>query len=1075
MKAVRKGLNFFLRSGSAERVFFSALLFCLLFPVSAFADCSSWIARVVSMQGTVDIRAKGSGSWNPAKLQQAYCVGDVIRVGAGSRAGLELHNDTILRLNQNTTLLLSGPRKDDSWVDLIKGSIHAITRVPRSLKIKTPFVNAAVEGTEFLVRVDYDHTLVGVIEGKVAVTNEFGRLLLVQNQSAVTYKGKAPVLRLDIKPTDSVQWSLYYPVLDVAGLKQVEALLKSGQVNAAQAALKGKKSAEAMALRSIIAVARNNKDQALKLAEQAVQKNSRSVAAHLSHSYALQSRFNLGAALGAALKAVQSDPGHAMAWARVAELHLSLGQLEQGLAAAQKAEELQSGLARTRTILGFAYLLQYETDKARRAFRHSIKLDSSDPLARLGNGLATIRDGDLKQGRREIEIAASLDTSNALIRSYLGKAYYEEGRYKLAADQFALAKQMDPKDPTPWLYDAIRKQSENNPVGALHDMQKSVALNNSRAVYRSRLALDNDDAARSVNMARLYQELGFDQLGLVEARRSVDRDPFNYSSHRYLADAYRSRPRHEIARVSELLQAQLMQPRNVKPIQPQLAESSLGIVNGAGGVPSSLNEYNNLFVRNQFSFFIDGLTGSNETRANDVIHSGIIDKVTYSVGRYHYFSEGYRANNDQKYNIDNAFIQVALTPRFNIQFEYRDTERRNGDLSLNFDSTSFSATKRETRDSEVSRAGLSYLFSEHSRVIVSFLDRNQLTTQRIPGTFPSSDSSRQSKGNLFEIQHIYRSGKLSLISGGGRFRADSTTSIALDFSPFPCLIPSCLVVNPVKNKHDNLYVYSRYKLDNILITLGFSADSVKNELVDFSKINPKMGFEWDAGSGLSIRGSLFRYLKRDLISNQTIEPTQIAGFNQFFDDGLSTLSTVAGLAVDKKYSGKLFTGAQVFSRNMDVPYSASNQTFFAKWKEWIFDSYINWVPGNTYSVNAGLRYEQLKRPASLNSGVLKVNSYYLPLAVNYFYNKNIRVNLGGNFIRQRGEFYDSVIPLATTGSDSFFVADTEVRFRFSKSKGFFGIGVKNIFDRKFNFYEIDTATPRISRERFVYGSLKINL
>jgi hypothetical protein len=67
----------------------------------------------------------------------------------------------------------------------------------------------------------------------------------------------------------------------------------------------------------------------------------------------------------------------------------------------------------------------------------------------------------LEAGREDIDIAASLDPHNSLARSYLGKVYYEEKRDKQAGDQFAIAKELDPKDPTPWFYDAIRKQSIN--------------------------------------------------------------------------------------------------------------------------------------------------------------------------------------------------------------------------------------------------------------------------------------------------------------------------------------------------------------------------------------------------------------------------------------------------------------------------------------------------------------------------------------------------------------------------------------------------------------------------------------
>src|SRR5206468_5927268 len=98
--------------------------------------------------------------------------------------------------------------------------------------------------------------------------------------------------------------------------------------------------------------------------------------------------------------------------------------------------------------------------------------------------------------------------------------------------------------------------------------------NDSRAGDRSGLQLDSDRAARSASLGRIYSDLGFQQLALVEGWKSVNTDPSNFSAHRFLADSYSVLPRHEIARGSELLQSQLLQPINITPIQPRLAESN---------------------------------------------------------------------------------------------------------------------------------------------------------------------------------------------------------------------------------------------------------------------------------------------------------------------------------------------------------------------------------------------------------------------------------------------------------------------------------------------------------------------
>jgi tetratricopeptide (TPR) repeat protein len=235
--------------------------------------------------------------------------------------------------------------------------------------------------------------------------------------------------------------------------------------------------------------------------------------------------------------------------ARLAELEQMFGELGASRDAAEQAVPLAPELARTQMVLGFAALTRIDIDEAKAAFERAIALDSANPLSRLGLGLAIIRSGRLEQGRTEIEIAAALDPNDSLIRSYLGKAYFEEKRDPLDAEQYAIAKQLDPNDPTPWLYDAIRLQTVNRPVDALRNIQRSIELNDNRAVYRSRLLLDEDLATRGASLARIYDDLGFERLGVLKATKSLSLDPANFSAHRFLADSYIPLRRHEISRV----------------------------------------------------------------------------------------------------------------------------------------------------------------------------------------------------------------------------------------------------------------------------------------------------------------------------------------------------------------------------------------------------------------------------------------------------------------------------------------------------------------------------------------------
>jgi tetratricopeptide (TPR) repeat protein len=428
-------------------------------------------------------------------------------------------------------------------------------------------------------------------------------------------------------------------------------LLAVGRVNEANADIQRALSlnpmySDAYALQAIIFVVQNEREKALSSAKKAVETGPNSSTAHIAMSYAQQAAFDLEGARASVEEAVKVGPRDALAWARLAELWSSFGRLGKALDAAKTAVELDPNLSRTQMVLGFAYLTQVKTTESRAAFKKAIELDQADPLSRLGLGLAKIRGGDLQAGGREIEIAASDKKQN-----------------KLSRNQFAIAKELDPLDPTPWFYDAIRKQTINRPVEALQDMQKSIELNNNRAVYRSSLLIDEDLAARSASLGRIYNDLGFQQLGLVEGWKSVNTAPANYSAHRLLADLYAALPRHEIARTSELFQSQLLQPLNITPIQPELAVSNLFILEGAGPADPSFNEFNRLFLRNRLALQASGVMGNNDTWGNNIAQSGVWNNVSYSLGQFHYETDGFRDNNDQDLDLYNAFVQARLTPK----------------------------------------------------------------------------------------------------------------------------------------------------------------------------------------------------------------------------------------------------------------------------------------------------------------------------------------------------------------------------------------------------------------------------
>ncbi|NOS88804.1 MAG: TonB-dependent receptor [Methylococcaceae bacterium] len=1060
------------------------------------------MAKVVSVEGKVDTQYAEKPVWTDLHLNDTICTGARVRTERWSRAVLVLGNEAVINLSQNATLDFPEPEKpaDTFLLKIKKGIAYFRSRQTQSLDVQTPFINAVHRGTEFMVAVDDQQTQVTVFDGSVAATNANGQILINQGETGIGQKDQRPHLQtLTISPQDAVQWALYYPpVIDlqdphastqaqiksalaayqqgdvhraleqlsgVAGNSQdtdyltvkASLLLTVGRVDEAQEqlqlALKSQHNhSTALALQAIIAVAKNQQQDALVAAQQAVQLDPQSATAQIALSYAQQSLMRIPAALQASLRATELAPKNALAWARLAELQLSTGDYEPALASAQTAQSLNPKLANTQTIKGFADLGQVHADLAEQTFTQAIALDSANPLPRIGLALAKIRNGKLQAGKQDLEAAVNLSPDSAIARSYLGKAYYELRNKDYADTEFKLAKSLDSKDPTPWFYDALLKQTTNRPIEALHDMQQAMALNDNRAIYRSSLLLDKDQAARSAAQARIYNDLGFQQLGLLEGWKSVNQDPSNYSAHRLLADNYAALPRHEFARVSELLQSQLLQPVNITPIQPNLAETNLFILNSLGPSDFSYNEYNPLFEYNRYALQASGLVGGNNTYGDNVALSGLYDNISFSLGQFHYETNGFRDNNFLKKDLYNAFLQARVTEKLNLQGEFRHEERYNGDLTQNFYNSNFSDSFSKKSNIDTYRLGGRYVFSPQSTLIGSFIYQDINIDQE--GIHSKGDDlvSKQT-GTISELQHNYTQSGFNMLTGFGYIDQEAKNQ------GFFLGFPRTLKPNVSDISKANVYNYTKFNINNALrATAGFSADFYNQTVAknDYEKnlVHPKLGIEWNPWSSTTLRAAAFRAMSFTRTQNQTLEPTQVAGFNQLYDDRDRSVFWRYGVGIDHKLNQDLAVGVEYSERKLDVPVG---DTELVDKSEQLARAYIYYAITNYLTINTEYFYERIDQNNLVfdvdSSGLFHIaQTHRIPITINLFSSNGLSLKIKNTLTHQSGLFQESsVYNSQSFGVSDFYLLDLNLSYRLPKRYGMISVGVNNVLDTRFNY------------------------
>jgi hypothetical protein len=672
----------------------------------------------------------------------------------------------------------------------------------------------------------------------------------------------------------------------------------------------------------------------------------------------------------------------------------------------------------------------------------------------------------------------SLDPDNALVRSYLGKAYFEEKRDKQAGEQYEMSKQLDPRDPTPYFYDAIRKQTTNRPVEALQDMQKAIELNDNRAVYRSRLLLDSDLAARSAALGRIYGDLGFQQLALVEGWKSASADPTNFSAHRFLADSYSAVRRHEIARVSELLQSQLLQPLNMTPIQPRLAVSNLFLISAGGPAGLSFNEFNPIFNRNGMSFQSTGVAGENSTYGGEGVLAGIYNKFAFSLGGIHFQTDGFRKNADQRDFIGNGFAQFELSPETSVQAEIRHRETESGDFLLRFFPQNFFPGQRDRLDEFSARIGGRHAFSPNSVLLASFMfqDTSFRSDDKTPVDVFKLSLPRTSVG--LEMEHLYRSGRFNLVSGFGYFDIDARFKTAVR----PISVPDVSVDQGLR--HFNAYSYANLNiLKNLVITGGGTVDYLSGAAAavpdeTLTQFNPKFGVSWNVFPGTMLRAAIFRTVKRTLISDQTLEPTQVAGFNQFFDDVDVTKAWRYGIALDQEFSDRLFAGLSFAKRDLKVPginpTVSPPATLKFDVKEYLSQVYTFWAPQPWLALRVGYEFERFKNNPIIGTGGT-LDTHRVPLGINLFHSSGFGASLGATYYYQDGQVTNFNTVSLEPAKDNFWLFDAALNYRIPNRYGFLTLGAINMLDKKFKFFETDFNNIRIQPKRTIFFRVTIAL
>ena len=864
---------------------------------------------------------------------------------------------------------------------------------------------------------------------------------------------------------------------------------------------------------ALVALAQNKNDEARAISERSLNLPSSPTAA-ISRSYVLQSQFSIEAAKTLIEQALISHPENSFLLARHAELLLAFGYADEGYKEALKASELASNDFYALTIRGFCELALFDRNAARNSFNAAVALASGSGLPYLGLGLVQIRENDLVNGRRLIQQAVHLEPSVALYRSYLGKALFEQDQEELAAEEYDRAITLDPNDPTAYLYRAYQRLSKNRPIDALRDVEKSIELNDNRAVYRSRLLLDQDSAVRSGSLSQVYQNLGFSELARTEAIKSLSRDYSNYSAHLMLSQSYSQTTDLTQASISEFLIARLLSPVNFNLVRP------------SQGGTVSLNEYTALFDRSMQRFSLESTARTKDRAAEPTLAlSGTQDRLGYTLSYSSTYSDGYRTNDRLVDHTVYGSLQYQLTPEDTLLLDMNLDYYDSNDTQVGYDPYLNDTNSSQSQDDYIGRFGFNHRFSPGSKAIAQLLFNDSELIAKDPD-FPRilinkyltageviadqvllgealQRTAFHSKGVRADAQHIFDSSSISTINGVAALESshEQREHGAASFDDFPDTLLSSSADNTEGSRR--VFNYTTFHLAPWLDLQGGATYAhlhlsgsplsvpVLESTETFDEVSPKAGFIFTPTQETTVRGAFFESIGSSGIRElEVIEPTIVGGFNQsFFDIFPGTRARNFALGIDQKLPYGTYVGVEGLRRHVIRHF---NTTFDAllldaesgeitgkdilllpdsdyHHDENILKSHLYKVLGDSFS--ATVDYALIRSQDESVNTLSRTNR--IRFGINYFESDGFLAFSSATWRDQELDGFDETLADTRNGTRDFWIVDSGVGYRIPKRHGLITLSATNLLDKSYRYLPTDSDPlffPGIGAElKFAYN------
>jgi tetratricopeptide (TPR) repeat protein len=867
------------------------------------------------------------------------------------------------------------------------------------------------------------------------------------------------------------------------GLKIQKAMLEliAGNVEDTQAILESIPSDDraysmGQGLLSNVALARNEKEQALEAAQRSVRANPSSPSAHLNLSLVEQSFFDLPAATRSARRALELDAHFIQGRVQYAKLLFGAGNTGEAEEVIRRALVDAPQEAAVHSTLGFILLARGETQEARVSFESSIQLDSTRGEPHLGLGIANMREGLTSAAVLEMLQATILEPQLSLYQSYLGKAFYEERKFEQAFTALEDAKALDPRDPTPHLYSGIFQEDLNRPGIAVQDFRESIRLNDNRAVYRSRFVLDEDRATRNIKLANAFKRLGFTEQGNLEAIKAYVSDPTNSSTRIFLADTFLNLDGRTTAGGSELLMARLLLPVNANSF-------------------NAFNDYTTLFEASRLNLTTMAGAGNLDSYSGSLLASGGVGDFAFGSIFNRDVTDGWRSDNDyaRSYTTVNLF-KYAPTAHSDLLVTFSHTQTQQGDRGLGTPFVTPDNDPDQRLSDRTDRAEIGYhqQFHPGSELVVYFSGRtvdqvldNPDHLRLFRGTVPAHLRRSTLDPNIsFQGSHLVKVSDLQFKYGFDVFEGRSRNLDILNFCVTGppeegCAFPSDPPPDIQRQEFDytrekarfkTVFVQSDYVVSpQLVFSAGFNYDWARSYSIDDSQSlddseasqvsvgrwNPQAGILFSPLENTTLRFAFMRTMQTHV--QERVVPTHLFGFVLSPNEFELTQSTGFHQGWDQRiFGGKTFIRTLAFWKDRTVPLGGSGNSM----------DFEGNVYGGLFVLNQ-----------FVTDRLTFVTDYSITRDENFYglrHDHDLRVSLfyihpQGISFKIEEEYLDQSRFFVVQDTTNVWTTNLSLSFEMPQKLGLAAFEVRNLFDRQYNFLADPLALdPRVPRRQLKF-------